>query len=124
MTELSELIVSLNAEVKGKGKQSDPTLEQSATAAGGGNSGNQPPPPQQAAQEHPEVGIAMMTMRTKDGEKEDGMRDQQGRIKHGRTMRMGKRRPLGTRYGFVTGVQTCALPILKLEVLSTWIGRI
>ena len=50
-------------------------------------------------QEHPEVGIAMMTMRTKGGEKVDGTRDPQGRIKHGRTMSMGKRRPLGTRYG-------------------------
>ena len=35
-------------QVKGKGKQSDPTPERSM-AAGGGNGGNRPPPPQQVA---------------------------------------------------------------------------
>ena len=49
IAELSELIVSLNAQVKGKGKRSDPTPVRSATAAGGGNVGNRPPPRQQAA---------------------------------------------------------------------------
>ena len=56
IAELSELIVSLNAQVKGKGKQSDLTPEQSATAAGGGNGGNRPPPPQQAAPGAPRGG--------------------------------------------------------------------
>ena len=46
---LSELLISLNAQVEGKGKKSDHTPEPSATAAGGGNGGNRPPPPQQAA---------------------------------------------------------------------------
>ena len=49
IAELSELVISLNAEVKGKGKQADPRPEPSARAAGGGNGGNRPPPPQQAA---------------------------------------------------------------------------
>ena len=49
IVELSELIISLNAQVKGKGKKSDPTPEPSATAAGARNGGNRPPPPQQAA---------------------------------------------------------------------------
>ena len=49
IAELSEVILSLNAQIKGNRKQSDPTPERSPTAAGGGNSGNRPPPPQQAA---------------------------------------------------------------------------
>ena len=51
IAELSKLpvVISLNAQVKGKGKKSDPTPEPSATAAGGGHGGNRPPPPQQAA---------------------------------------------------------------------------
>ena len=49
IVELSELVISLNAQVKGKGKKSDPIPEPSATAAGGRNGGNRPPPPQQAA---------------------------------------------------------------------------
>ena len=49
IAELSELVISLNAQVKGKGKRSDPTPEPSPLAAGGGNGGNRPPPPQQAA---------------------------------------------------------------------------
>ena len=53
IAERSELVISLNAQVKGKGKKSDPTPEPSATAARGGNSGNRPPPPQQAAPRAP-----------------------------------------------------------------------
>ena len=49
IAELSEVIVSQNAQVKGKGKQADPTPERSATGAGGGNGGNPRPPPEQAA---------------------------------------------------------------------------
>ena len=49
IAELSELVISLNAWVKGKGKRSDPTLEPSATAVRRGNGDNRPPPPQQAA---------------------------------------------------------------------------
>ena len=49
IAELSELVISLNAQVKGKGEKSDPIPEPSPVAAGGGNGGNRPPPPQQAA---------------------------------------------------------------------------
>ena len=49
ITELSELVLSLNTQMKGKGKQSHQTPEESAAAAGGGDGGNRPPPPQQGA---------------------------------------------------------------------------
>ena len=39
IAELAELVISLNAQVKGKGKKSDPTPEPSAMAAGGGKGG-------------------------------------------------------------------------------------
>ena len=49
IAEHSELILSLNPQIKGNRKQSDPTPERSPTPAGIGNGGNRPPPPQQAA---------------------------------------------------------------------------
>ena len=39
IAELAELVISLNAQVKGKRKKSDPTPEPSAMAAGGGKGG-------------------------------------------------------------------------------------
>ena len=48
IAEPCELVISLNAQVKGKGKKSDSTPEPSAMAVGGGNCGNRPPPLQQA----------------------------------------------------------------------------
>lgn len=49
IAELSELVISLKAQVKGKGKQSDPTPELSVMVVEGGDGGNRPPPPQQGA---------------------------------------------------------------------------
>ena len=49
IAELPRLVLSLNTQIKGKGKQSDPTPEQSAAATGGGDCSNRPPPPQQGA---------------------------------------------------------------------------
>ena len=49
IAKLSELVISLNAQVKGKGKKSDLTPEPSTTAAAGENGGKRPPPLQQAA---------------------------------------------------------------------------
>ena len=49
LAEMKTMLKSLLNQVKGKGKQSDPTPERSMAAAAGGNGGNRPPPPQQAA---------------------------------------------------------------------------
>ena len=48
LAEMKTMLESLLSQVKGKGKQSDPTPERSM-AAGGGDGGNQPPPPRQGA---------------------------------------------------------------------------
>ena len=48
LAEMKTMLESLLNQVKGKGKESDPTPEKSM-AAGGGNGGNRPPPLQQAA---------------------------------------------------------------------------
>ena len=48
LTEMKEMLKSLLSQVKGKGKQSDPTPERSM-AAGGDGGGNRAPPSQQGA---------------------------------------------------------------------------
>ena len=48
-TELSKLVLSGNTQINGKGKLSEPSLEQSAAAPGGGDGCNRPPPPQEGA---------------------------------------------------------------------------
>ena len=96
LTKLSELIISLNSQVKGKRKQSDPTPEPSAMAACGGNGGNRPPPSQQAAPGAPAVEI--VTMMKKDREKKDGMRDLREEVGGQMMMmvmrRMNRRQPM------------------------------
>ena len=47
LTEMKGMLKSLLSQVKGKGKQSDPTPERSIAAGGGDGGGNGPPPPQQ-----------------------------------------------------------------------------
>ena len=49
LTEMKGILESLLSQVKGKGKQSDPTPERSIAAGGGDGSGNRPPPPPQGA---------------------------------------------------------------------------
>ena len=53
LTEMKGILESLLRQVKGKGKQSDPTPERSIAAGGEGGGGNRPPPPQQGAPEAP-----------------------------------------------------------------------
>ena len=76
LTELFELIVSLNIQVKGKGKQSDPTREKSPKAVGGGTSSNGSPPLQQGAPGAPGGGSSNDDKK-KDPGKKDGMRNMQ-----------------------------------------------
>ena len=49
LAEMKTMLESLLNQVKGKGKQTEPTLERSIAEGGRGNGGNRPPPPQQAA---------------------------------------------------------------------------
>ena len=49
LIEMKGMLETLLRQVKGKGKQSDPTLERSIAAGGGDGGGNRPPPPQQGA---------------------------------------------------------------------------
>ena len=49
LTEMKGMRESLLMQVKGKGKQSDPTPERSIAGGGGGGGGNRPPPTQQGA---------------------------------------------------------------------------
>ena len=49
LTEMKGMLKSLLSQVKGKGKQADPTPERSIAAGGGDSGGNRPPPPQQGA---------------------------------------------------------------------------
>ena len=49
LTEMKGMLKTLLSQVKGKGKQSDPTPERSIAAGGGDDGGNRPPPPQQGA---------------------------------------------------------------------------
>ena len=49
LTEMKGMLESLLSQVKGKGKQSDPTPERSIAAGGGDGGGNRPPPPHQGA---------------------------------------------------------------------------
>ena len=49
LTEMKGMLKSLLSQVKGKGKQSDPTPERIIAAGGGDGGVNRPPPPQQGA---------------------------------------------------------------------------
>ena len=49
LIDMKGMLESLLSQVKGKGKQSDPTPESSIAAGGGDGGGNRPPPPPQGA---------------------------------------------------------------------------
>ena len=98
IAELSELVISLNAQVKGKGKKSDPTPEPSAVAEGGGNGGNRPAPPQQAAPGTPGGGDSDDDDNNEEGS-EKGRRDERPARTGERDRKKMRRRkrPLGMK---------------------------
>ena len=83
LTEMNGMLESLSRQVKGKGKQSDPTPKRSIAAGGGYGGGNRPPPLQQGAPGAPGGGD-----RDDDGEgPRKGRRDERPAMRSRKTRR-------------------------------------
>ena len=83
---IKEMLESLLSQVKGKGKQSDPTPERSVAAEGRCSGGNRPPLNSREHREPQEEEIVIII--EKNGEKEDGMRDLQDGVESQEEMRV------------------------------------